>query len=131
MIGLDSNIIIRAITGDDPIQSPSARSFLATLSAERPGVINSVVLVELAWTLRVRHKYPKREILEQIENLLRSSAFYLVDRDAVSGALVVSQQHAIDFADALIGEINRRVGCDTTMTFDQQAARVRSFSPLQ
>ena len=131
MIGLNSNVILRAITGDDPIQSPLAQRFLATLSSNRPGVINPVVLVEIAWTLRARHKYPKREILRRIEEFMRSSAYYIVDRDAVSEALVVSLQHPIEFADALIGEINRLVGCATTMTFDAGASQVTGFTQLQ
>ena len=131
MIGLDSNVILRAITGDDPVQSPLARRFLATLSSNRPGVINSVVLVETARTLRARHKYPKREILKRIENFLRSSAYHIVDRDAVSEALQVSSQHSIEFADALIGEINRLVGCATTMTLNEGASRAPGFTQLQ
>jgi predicted nucleic-acid-binding protein len=131
MIGLDSNVILRAITGDDPIQSPLAQRFLTTLSSSRPGVINPVVLVEIAWTLRARHKYPKREILRHIEEFMRSSAYHIVDRDAVSEALVISLRHPIEFADALIGEINRLVGCATTMTFDEGATEVPGFTQLQ
>ncbi len=131
MIGLDSNVILRAVTGDDPVQSPMAQRFLATLSDTRPGVINPVVLVEFAWTLRARHKYPKREILKRVEEFMRSSAYYVVDRDAVSEALAISAQHPVELADALIGEINRLVGCATTMTFDEGASQIPGFTQLQ
>jgi predicted nucleic-acid-binding protein len=131
MIGLDSNVVLRAITGDDPVQSPSARRFLTMLSSNRRGVINSVVLVEIAWTLRARHKYSKREILKHMESFMRSDAYHIVDRDAVSEALQVSSQHAIEFADALIGEINRLVGCATTMTLDEGASHTPCFTYLQ
>jgi predicted nucleic-acid-binding protein len=131
MIGLDSNVILRAITGDDSAHSTLARRFLATLSSNRPGVINSVVLVEIAWTLRARHKYPKREILKHIETIMRSSAYHIVDRDAVSEALQVSSQNPVEFADALIGEINRLVGCATTMTFDEGASQAPGFTQLR
>jgi predicted nucleic-acid-binding protein len=131
MIGLDSNVILRAITGDDPAQSRVARRLLDSLSSGSPGVINSVVLVEVAWTLRARHKYPKREILKHIENFMVSSAYHVTDRDAVSEALEVSSRHPIEFADALIGEINRLVGCTTTVTFDEGASQVPGFTQLQ
>jgi predicted nucleic-acid-binding protein len=131
MIGLDSNIILRAITGDDPVQSPLAQALLATLSSESPGVLNPVVLVETAWTLRGRHKYPRPQIIECIEKLLRSSAYQIVDRDAVSEALQIGKRHPIEFADALIGEINRLAGCATTMTFDEGASQTPSFTQLQ
>jgi predicted nucleic-acid-binding protein len=131
MIGLDSNIILRAITGDDPVQSSLARGLLATLSSDRPGVINPVVLVETAWTLRGRYKYPRLEILGHIEKIMGSGAYRIVDRNAVSEALVISRQHSIEFADALIGEINRLVGCATTMTFDERASKAPGFTQLQ
>jgi predicted nucleic-acid-binding protein len=131
MIGLDSNVILRAITGDDALQSPLAQRFLATLSGELPGVINPVVLVEVAWTLRARHKFSKLAILKRIEDFMRSSAYHVVDRDAVSEALRVSSQHPIEFADALIAEINRLIGCATTVTLDEGAAQVPGFTLLQ
>jgi predicted nucleic acid-binding protein len=62
---------------------------------------------------------------------MRSSAYHIVDRDAVSEALVISLRHPIEFADALIGEINRLVGCATTMTFDEGATDVPGFTQLQ
>ncbi len=131
MIGLDSNIILRAITGDDPVQSPMARGLLATLSMARPGVLNPVVLAETAWTLRARYKYPRPQIVACIENLLGSTAYKVVDRDAVSEALQVSKRETIEFADALIGELNRLAGCSTTVTFDEGAAQTPSFTQLQ
>ena len=131
MIGLDSNVMLRAITGDDPIQSPLARRFLSRLSGERPGVLNAVVLVEIAWTLRAKHKYRKHEILDRIEDLMRSDAYHVVDRDAVIQAMEISAEHPIDFADALIGEMNRCVGCERTVTFDQRASLTPAFTQLQ
>jgi predicted nucleic-acid-binding protein len=131
MIGLDSNIILRALTGDDPIQSPLAQRLLATLSSDRPGVLNPVVLVETAWTLRGRYKCPRLEILQHIEKFMGSCAYLIVERDAVSEALETSRKHSIEFADALIGEINRLAGCATTMTFDEGAHRVPTFTQLQ
>jgi predicted nucleic-acid-binding protein len=130
MIGLDSNIILRAITGDDPVQSPLAQGLLATLSSNRPGVINHVALVETAWTLRGRYKYPRLLILDHVEKLMSSSAYHIVDRNAVSEALETSRKHSIEFADALLGEINRLAGCTTTMTFDGGACGAPTFTQL-
>lgn len=131
MIGLDSNVILRAITGDDPVQSPVARRYLSTLSRDSPGVLNSVVLVEIAWTLRTTYKYRRHEVLDRIERLMSSDAYYVVDRDAVVRALDISFEHATEFADALISQINRTAGCETTMTFDQGAAQTPDFDLLQ
>jgi predicted nucleic-acid-binding protein len=131
MIGLDTNIIVRAITGDDPVQSPLALGLIATLSSDRPGVLNPIVMVETAWTPRARYKYPKLKVLEHIKKIMGSEAYHVVDRDAVSEALQASKKHPVDFADALIGEINRRAGCTTTMTFDEGVVHAPGFTRLQ
>jgi predicted nucleic-acid-binding protein len=93
--------------------------------------LNPIILVETAWTLRARYKYPKLEVLQHIKKLMGSEAYHVVDRDAVSEALQTSTKHSIDFADALIGEINRLAGCTATVTFDAAVLQVPGFAQLQ
>jgi predicted nucleic-acid-binding protein len=130
MIGLDTNILLRSATQDDPVQSPIARRLIATLDEANPGYVNTVVLAEFAWTLRTRYKYDGDQILTAIEALLQSAAFVISDRDAVNAAVARSRDDVVDFADALIGELNRQAGCQTTMTFDRPASKVGAFTEL-
>ena len=127
MIGLDTNILLRAATDDDKVLSPIARKILAGLSPERPGVVNSGVLAEFAWTLRTAYGYSRTEIANAIENMLRSRSYRICDRGAVSCAIVSCHDERLDFADALIGQLNRAEGCETTLTFDERAARGSAF----
>ena len=129
MIGIDTNILLRAVTNDDPVQSPLARKLLLEFSDQRQGVLNVVTLVEFAWTLRSRYRYSRSEILEIIEQLLRSRAYLVVERSAISEALARSRDEGLDFADALLGELNLAAGCKTTMTFDRKASISTAFSP--
>ena len=47
MIGLDTNILVRHLTQDDPIQSPKAREvFERRLTEENPGFVSIVAMVE-------------------------------------------------------------------------------------
>jgi len=47
MIGLDTNILVRYLTQDDPIQSPKATEiFERRLTAENPGFLSVVAMVE-------------------------------------------------------------------------------------
>ena len=47
MIGLDTNILLRATTQDDPLQSPKARKIIKALSSDRPGYVNLLVLAAM------------------------------------------------------------------------------------
>jgi predicted nucleic-acid-binding protein len=130
MIGLDTNVLLRSATQDDPLQSPIARRLVATLDEANPGYINTVVLAEFVWTLRTWYKYDRDQILTAIEALLQSAAFVISNRNAVNVAVARSRDDAMDFADALIGELNRQAGCRTTMTFDRLASKGGAFTEL-
>ena len=52
MTGLDTNVLIRHLTRDDPVQSPKATRLIErTLTEEAPGFVNIVVIAETAWVL--------------------------------------------------------------------------------
>ncbi len=128
MIGLDTNVLLRAITADDPAATRRAREILGGLNESATGRVNGVVLAELAWTLRTRYGYERSEIADIVEGLMSSPAIEVSDRDAVSAAITRSRDEALDFPDALIGELNRAAGCETTLTFDRKASRSSSFT---
>ncbi len=130
MIGLDSNVLLRAIANDDAVQSPLARDFLSALSPANPAYINTVVLSEIAWTLRVRNKQTREEVLARFDALLRSDAYVIAERQAVNRALLRCETHKLEFPDALIGELNFAAGASTTFTFDEGAARTPAFEKL-
>ena len=130
MIGLDTNILLRAVTQDDPAQTPLARALVASLDEASPGYVNTVVLVEFTWSLRTRHKYRRTAIIDAVEAMLQSAAFIVADRNAVNAALTRSRDDGLHFADALIGELNLVAGCRTTMTFDRQASKRGPFTEL-
>jgi predicted nucleic-acid-binding protein len=126
MIGLDTNVLLRAATRDDPVLSPAARRFIGGLTVERPGYINLLVLAEFVWSLRRKYRYGREQIVAAVESLLASPAFVIAERDMITAALVEMQRGPIDFADALIGSLNRSAEADPTATFDGKAV----LSPL-
>jgi predicted nucleic-acid-binding protein len=130
MIGLDTNILIRAATNDDPIRSPKARAIIAALTPEQPAVVNSVVLAEFAWSLRTGYGYARSEILAAVENMMRSLCYVVPDRSAINAALIRCESEGLDFADALIGEINLEGGAEKTLTFDAGCFESSAFRPV-
>ena len=73
MIGLDTNVLVRYLTQDDPRQSASATRLLEdTLTVERQGFVSTVVLVELVWVLETGYRCRRVEVAGVIERLLRA-----------------------------------------------------------
>ena len=122
MIGIDSNVLLRVLLGDDAAQAERARRLLATeCSPRRPAFVNRAVLLEAVWTLATGYRYSRAQLAAAIELLLAAPALMIEDRAAVETALDIFTTTRADFADCLIGVLNRRAGCATTYTFDQAA----------
>lgn len=128
MIGLDTNVLARLFVEDDITQARQAREFVAArCTRQSPGFVDRVALCELVWVLSSVHDYRRTEIAPIIEKLLSSQDLILEDHGAVRMALQAFTARNIDFADALIGEVNRVRGCEATATFDRKAAKLDGF----
>ncbi len=130
MIGLDTNILLRAITRDSPAETAAAIALLSSLTPKNQGVLNPVVLAELSWTLRTGYGYERDEIIGIVDLMLQSPAYVFTDRQAVNEAMTRCRDEQLHLADALIGELNRQAGAVTTMTFDKQASKSGIFALL-
>lgn len=129
MKGLDTNILVRFLTADEPNQSEIARSII--LRSEAHGErfhVSTLVLVELAWVLQgTRYRLSREETADTLHALLETAVFVIQDRDLVRRAVEAYRRGPADFSDYLIGEQDRRAGCDTTLTFDRRLATAEGF----
>jgi predicted nucleic-acid-binding protein len=131
MIGVDSNLLLRAVLADDTGQAERARRLLAErCSPQWPGFVNRVVLCEAVWTLTAGYRYSRQQLTATLEQLLAAPALLFEDRSAVEAALALFRSSRADFADCLVGVLNRRAGCATTYTFDRRAAETAEFRPV-
>ncbi len=130
MIGVDTNVLLRAVLLDDPEQSERASKFLTARGSEVPAVINSVVLAEFVWTLRAACRLPRSEIVSILRAMVESEGFHFVDREAVLRALRDYEIGIGAFTDRLIAEINDAHGCSSTATFDAKAAKYAPFTAV-
>ncbi len=130
MIGLDTNVVVRYLTQDDPDQSPRASALIEErLTEAEPGFVSLVAVVETAWVLRRAYRYSRDDVADEIERLLQIESL-VVDREPeVFFAMKLSRAEAIDFSDALLGALNGGAGCQATLTFDRKALRVPGFEP--
>jgi predicted nucleic-acid-binding protein len=130
MKGVDTNVLIRYLVQDEPLQGRKAAAFITKeCSADSPGLINRIVLCEVVWVLETAYRYARSQVAQALDRILRTSQFEIEDHQDAWSALREYQAGG-DFADALIAAVNRRLGCDYTVTFDRGAARSSGFSLL-
>jgi predicted nucleic-acid-binding protein len=126
LIGLDTNILLRATLDDDPVQSPVAQQLMRTLDDSRLGFVNISVLLEYFWVLDSRYKVPRPRLVTAIKDLLELEYLQFESFEVVGQALAAYDGDGADFADAVIALRNRAFGAETTFTFDEGAARKMS-----
>ena len=128
MIGLDTNILVRFLAQDDPVQSPKAREILERRLAERdPGFVSVVAMVETVWVLDRAYGLSSQEISGAVERMLQTDVLIVENEQEVFTAMVALKRGEGSFADALIGALYTRAGCARTLTFDHKALHLPGF----
>ncbi len=113
----DTNILVRILVGDDPIQSPLACNLLVEGDEL---VVLSTVLLEVEWVLRGVLKYSWHEVDEAFAKLFSLPGIVLPEEQRVLQAFVLFRT-GMDFADAL--HLAGGEKYDEFVTFDRALAR--------
>jgi predicted nucleic-acid-binding protein len=128
MIGLDTNILVRYLTQDDPIQSPKAREIIERrLTEEKPGFVSIVAMVETVGVLERAYRLTPREIVGAIERMLQTDVLVVQNEQEVFTAIIALKDGQGSFADGLIAALGARMCCSCTLTFDREALRLPGF----
>jgi predicted nucleic-acid-binding protein len=130
MIGLDTNVLVRYIMQDDAKQAPQATRLVESLSAEAPGFLPLVAVVELAWVLSSAYDLDRAQLVEAFEGVLRTKELVIERAEVVWKALRAFRSVNADFADCLIAHSAASAGCEKTMTFDRGAAKSAGMTLL-
>lgn len=118
-ITADTNVLVRAITGDDARQSKAAQDALAKADVI---ALALPALCELVWVLAQGYKIPAGDIAEAIRRLV-NAANVVVNRPAVDAGLALLEAGG-DFADGVIAYEGRWLGAEVFMSFDKQAVKL-------
>ena len=130
MIGLDTNVLVRYLTQDDPIQSPKATEIIERrLTEQNPGFVSVVAMVETAWVLDRVYDLGADDVAAAIERMLQADVLVVENEQEVFNAMLALKHGYGSFADALIAELGIRAGCASTLTFDHKALRLPGYRP--
>ena len=131
MKGLDTNVLVRYLTDDDPVQARKAAAWIGTAVARGERCyISPTVLCELTWVLRAAYRVSKSDLLATLDRLLATAQFVIGDKDLVRAATEAYRSGRAEFADYLIGASHREAGCDTTATFNRRLRGESAFQVL-
>jgi predicted nucleic-acid-binding protein len=125
MIGLDTNILVRYLTQDDPAQSRKATEILERrLTEDNPGFVSIVAMVETVWVLDSAYGFSKARIAAAVERMLQADVLVVESEFEVFTAMIAVKEGRGSFADAIIARLDAKANCSCTLTFDEKALRL-------
>jgi len=128
MIGLDTNVLVRYFTQDDPAQSRRAASFIETNCTEDgTGFVTLVVLCELVWVLDSGYRYQRADIARLLRGMASAPALTLERHDRVCRALSLYEKGRAGFSDCLIVCSCEDESAVPVYTFDRAAVKTSSL----
>ena len=120
MRAVDTNVLVRLLTKDDPRQVANAEAFVA------PGAwVSHLVLAEAVRVLESVYARSEDDIARGVELLLQHQELTLQDPEVVAAALTVfTGRSGVGFSDCLLLEIARKAGHLPLGTFDRPLGRL-------
>jgi len=124
MIGLNTNILVRFLAQDDPVQSPRATEIITQqLSEKEPGFVSLVTILEVYWVLKSVFKRSREDLVSDLEKMLSADTLEIQNEQEVYNAVLALRNGTGSFEDALAGSLAIWMGCSSTLTLDTDAAR--------
>ena len=119
MRAVDTNVLVRLITRDDPSQVKVAEEFVS-----KGAWVSHLVLAETIWVLSAAYDLSHSHLVTALEMLLDHEALTLQDSDVVEAALQNYRAHpSLGFSDCLVLEIARKAGHLPLGTFDRALSK--------
>lgn len=126
MRAVDTNVLVRLITRDDPKQVAAAEAFVAN-----GAWVSHLALAEATWVLAAVYDLGAPEIGKAVEMLLNHKSLTLQESDVVSAALEhFRKKPALGLSDCLLLEVARKAGHLPLGTFDGDLGRLRGTEQL-
>ncbi|VFN07792.1 MAG: Predicted nucleic-acid-binding protein, contains PIN domain [Candidatus Kentron sp. G] len=124
MESLDTNVVVRLLVEDDPLQLRLAAE-LWREAIHRDGIfLSEVVLVETVWVLNTSYRFDRQTIVKVLDAMMRIEGVSVEQEERISTALQAYAAGPADFSDYLILTTAQRHRALPVHSFDRRFARV-------
>lgn len=125
---VDTNVLVRHLTGDPPKMSARATSYLAT---ERELLLTDLVVAETVYVLESFYEAPRDQIAQAIRSLVVFDSIVCVDPPLLLRAVEVYETDRIDFAEAYLVACAESTGVGRVVSFDRSIDRVGTVQRIE
>ena len=126
MRAVDTNVVVRLVTRDEPRQTARAEAFVA-----KGAWVSHIVLVEVIWVLDSVFELPHKQLVTAIDMLLNHRDLVLQEPEVVSAALArFRRRPRLGFSDCMVLESARKAGHVPLATFDKDLGKLDDVERL-
>ena len=123
MRAVDTNVVVRYLTGDDPAQAARARAVFDAGDV----FVGTTVLLESEWVLRSVYGFSGKEVAVALR-ALAGLPNVRVESPAMLAEALDRAENGMDFADAL--HLGAAARCEAMLTFDRRFIESAKDSPV-
>jgi predicted nucleic acid-binding protein len=125
---VDTNILIRHLTGDPPEMAARATAYL---EAETELFLTDVVAAETVYVLESFYEVPRDQVAEAVRSLVAFDSVVCVDPPLLLRAAEVYETDRIDFAEAYLVACAESTGVAKIASFDRSLDRVSTVERVE
>jgi predicted nucleic-acid-binding protein len=125
---VDTNILVRHLTGDPPDQAQRATEFL------RDGhnlIVVDLVVAEVVYVLESVYELDRERVAELVRAIVGFPAVVVTDEALLLRSLEIYEQHRIHFAESYLAACAELSGVGVVASFDRGIDRVPSIQRLE
>ena len=123
---LDTSVILRFLTKDDPRKAERAKNLI--LESDESMLISDIVFTEVIYALERLYGLSRREIYEMLSRFLSSRRIDFFDRELLFQAIALYKEHNVPFVDAYQVALARKIDAESIVAFDSHFEKRLKFA---
>ena len=125
---IDTNVLIRHLTGDPPDLATRATAFLA---AADELLLPDLIVAETVYVLESFYEVPIEDVARMVRSILAFPPIRTLDPALLLRSLEIYETHRIDYAEAYLIASAERTGVTDVASFDRSIDRVPTITRIE
>lgn len=132
MKGIDTNILVRFLVGDDPDQAQVVYNLFKKTELNKTELfVSLLVVLELLWVLESVYQIERKDIIDSLADLILMPILKFENIEAIQKFIIAAKNSKYDLSDLLIAHASSSYGCEAVFTFDKKASTYSLFERIK
>lgn len=120
---VDTNVLVRHLTGDPPEMAARATAYL---EVESELLLTDLVVAETVYVLESFYEAPRERVAESVRSLIAMESCVSVDAALLLRSVEVYETDLLDFAEAYLVACAETTGVGKIASFDKSIDKIRT-----